>query len=444
MTGFTYLILFLLIIALAAIVPQALRKYHIPHVISLLLVGMAIGPNAMDLIGLLATHFARGYPVPQMLATIDGIGMLGLIFLMALAGMEVDLGIVRREKKAVCYLSLLTFALPAAAGYFVYAFFCPDDYVGKLLYASLFASHSVGVVFAVIRELQIAQTRFGVAVLASTVITDIASLILLAVCVQLKRHQTPGQLASISIFDHIPASALGGAFLPIFLAVILLYILLSFCLVPRLGTLLLGRIQPGDETQITFFLLVVLIVVFVGELIGVSVVVGAFVAGMGLSRVRAVQHDERALHRRLERIGYGLIIPFLFISIGMQSDLRVLWSGDGNFAIVSLTVIGLVGSKMFSGWLAMRLAGFGNDKSICAGLMTVPQLSATLAAAAVGRELGILNAQFFNAIIVLSVLTTLPAPVLVKLFILRRNIQFTHVDEDIGNISKHAGGEDLL
>ncbi len=444
MTGFTYLILFLILIALAAVVPQVLRRWHVPHVISLLLVGMAIGPNALDLIGLLATHFARGYPVPQMLATIDGIGMLGLIFLMALAGMEVDLGIVRREKTAVAWLSLLTFAIPAIAGYLVYAHFRPDDLIGKLLYASLFASHSVGVVFPVIRELKIAQTRFGVAVLASTVITDVASLVLLAVCVQMKRHQVPEDVYSVSLFDHIPPEALGGAFLPVFLAVILVYILSSFWMVPRLGTMMLGRIKPGDETQITFFLLTVLIVVFVGELIGVSVVVGAFVAGMGLARVKAVQHDERALHRRLERIGYGLIIPFLFLSIGMQSDLRVLWSGNGNAAIVILTVIGLVASKMLSGWLAMRLSGFTHEKGICAGLMTVPQLSATLAAAAVGLELGILDAQFFNAIIVLSVLTTLPAPILVKLLILRRNITFDRTDIELEGMPKHAGEEDLL
>lgn len=442
MTGFTFLILFLILIALAAIVPQALRRYHIPHVISLLLVGILIGPNAFDLIGLLATHFARGYPVPQMLATVDGIGMLGLIFLMALAGMEVDLDIVRREKSAVAWLSIVTFAIPAVAGYCVYAVFRPDDMIGKLMYASLFASHSVGVVFPVIREMKISQTRFGVAVLASTVITDMASLILLALCVQLKRHQVPAEITSISIFDHIPPESLGAAFLPLFLIVVLGYVLLSFWLVPKLGGKLLGKFHDGDEAQITFFLLTVLFVVFVGELIGVSVVVGAFVAGMGLARVKAILRDERALHKRLERIGYGLIIPFLFLSIGMQTDPGLLWAGGSSVAVIVLTVVGLVASKVFSGWLAMRLSGFGNDKGLCAGLMTVPQLSATLAAAAIGKELGILDEQFFNAIVLLAVLTTLPAPILVKLIISRRKITFTPSEGANGIVSEQE--EDLL
>jgi len=76
--------------------------------------------------------------------------------------------------------------------------------------------------------------------------------------------------------------------------------------------------------------------------------------------------------------------------------------------------------------------------------MTVPQLSATLAAAAVGLELGILDTQFFNAIIVLSVLTTLPAPILVKLLIMRRCITFDQLDVAIEAMPKHAGEEDLL
>jgi Kef-type K+ transport system membrane component KefB len=99
---------------------------------------------------------------------------------MALAGMEVNIRIVLSEKRAVGWLSLLTFAVPAATGYAVYRWFDPSDTIGKWVYASLFASHSVGIVFPVIRELKVTQTRFGVAVLASTVITDIASLILLA------------------------------------------------------------------------------------------------------------------------------------------------------------------------------------------------------------------------------------------------------------------------
>ena len=128
--------------------------------------------------------------------------------------------------------------------------------------------------------------------------------------------------------------------------------------------------------------------------------------------------------RKFEGIGYGFLIPFLFISIGMKTDLRMLFQSAGNLQIILLTVVGLVGSKVFSGWLALRLCGFSNVKGICAGVMTVPQLSATLAAAAIGKELGMLDNNFFNAIVVLSIVTTLPVPNLVRWIIEHYQLKF--------------------
>ena len=86
--------------------------------------------------------------------------------------------------------------------------------------------------------------------------------------------------------------------------------------------------------------------------------------------------------------------------------------------------VGLVLSKVFSGWLAMRISGFTSGYGVAAGLMTVPQLSATLAAAAIGREQGVLDGTFFNAIIILSVVTTLPVPTLVRVAIRRFGLTF--------------------
>ena len=137
------------------------------------------------------------------------------------------------------------------------------------------------------------------------------------------------------------------------------------------------------------------------------------------------------IFRKFEGIGYGFLIPFLFISIGMQTNLRVIFQSPGNIQIILLTVLGLVGSKIFSGWLSMRLAGFGNPEGVCAGLMTVPQLSATLAAAAIGKNLGMLDDNFFNAIIVLSIVTTLPVPNLVRLLIECFKLSFPTVNREL-------------
>jgi len=431
----TFLIVFLVLMVLVALVPQLLRRWHIPAVVAIMLIGIVIGPNSLDLIRHLNHFFGRGYPTEQIYVVLDALGLLGLIFLMALAGMEVNIRIVKSEKRAVGWLSFLTFVIPAAAGFAVYAFFEPSDTIGKWVYASLFASHSVGIVFPVIRELRVTHTRFGVAVLASTVITDIASLVLLAICIQFKRHAIPGGVAgSISIFDHIGPEVLGKWFPALFLAVIATFIVLSLWLLPKAMRRVLSRFHPNDDARIAFFLAGLLSVVFVGELIGISIIVSAFVAGMAMVEVRAFHEQGHVLHRKIEGIGYGFVIPFLFLTIGTKTDLRILLSAWENVAIVGATFLCLMISKVASGWLAMRLSGFENKKGLCAGLMTVPQLSATLAAAAVALQLQMISATFFNAIVCLSVLTTIPVPTLVKILIVKGKIQFTQADEHVAGL----------
>jgi len=422
--------MFLLLIALTAIVPQILRRFHVPGVVSILLIGILIGPNGIDLIRKLNHFLGRGYPTDQLYLVVEAMGLLGLVFLMALAGMEVNLRILLSEKRVVGWLSLLTFSIPALAGYFVYSLFEPQDGIGKWVYASLFASHSVGIVFPIIRELKVMKTRFGVAVLASTVITDIASLILLAVCIQLKRHQIPSRVAgSISIFDHIDPTVLGPWFIVTFIAVVLAYIGLSLWLVPVAARTIFDRLHPHDDTRLTFFLMGVLVVVFLGELIGVSIIVGAFIAGMAVVRAPAFHDKGHILHKKIEGAGHGVLIPFLFLTIGMKTDMRILFSAWENSAIVLATVAGLVVSKVGSGWLAMWVSGFTHKKGLCAGLMTVPQLSATLAAAAVALELDMIRPEFFNGIVCLSIATTIPVPMLVHLLITKGNIQFDEIQD---------------
>jgi Kef-type K+ transport system membrane component KefB len=99
MAGLTFLIVFLVLMALVAIVPHLLRRWHIPSVVAIMLIGMVIGPNALDLIRHLNHFLGRGYPTEQIHLVLEALGLLGLIFLMALAGMEVNLRIIKAEKR---------------------------------------------------------------------------------------------------------------------------------------------------------------------------------------------------------------------------------------------------------------------------------------------------------------------------------------------------------
>ncbi|MBQ4480940.1 MAG: cation:proton antiporter [Victivallales bacterium] len=425
-----FLILFIIFIALITLVPLALRRLGIPSVIALLVVGMVVGPSGCNLVHYLAKFLAgwldgsAQFAEATFTVLIDELGSLGLVFLMALAGMEADFKLIRTARKPVAALSILTFALPAITGFLVYHYFRPGDFAGKLLYASLFASHSVGIVFPVIRELGLTKTRFGAAVLISTVITDIASIILLAVAVQIRRTQL-GTAASggLSIFNSLDPGLFGHWFTPMFLIVVILFIVISISIVNKIGKRMVKRLESNIDLLVTFLLLTILVTVLAGEFVGINLIVGAFIAGLALSPLMHKEGIPVAVFYKFEGIGYGLLIPFLFISIGMDTDFSAFVS-ISNLQIILLTVIGLISSKIFSGWLSLRLTGFRNAEGLCAGFMTVPQLSATLAAAAIGKSLEMLDNNFFNAIIILSIVTTLPIPLIVRGIIRHYDLKF--------------------
>ena len=442
MTSSAFLIMFIALTALMALVPFMLRRLEIPSVIALLIVGMLIGPTGFDLIGHLSNWLGfLGTPgdaaakAAQATETakyfnslVSSMGSLGLMFLMALAGMEADFKLIKTVRKPVITLSIMTFLIPAITGYIIYRHFEPGNLAGKLLYASLFASHSVGIVFPVMRELNLSQTRFGASVLISTIITDIASIILLAVSVQLYRQSTNISHMigrdTLSIFDHVSGEFFGNSFMVIFLLIVLCYLIFTIFSVSFLGKKLLKYFNPGEDVLITLILAVVLAAVLLGEIFGINLVVGAFIAGLGLSQI--VKDDNMLLFRRFESIGYGFLIPFLFVSIGMSTDFSV-FRNLSNLNVILFTVIGLIVSKIASGYFSMRVNKFDRPASLAAGLMTVPQLSATLAAAAIGKDMGILNPVYFNAIIVLSIVTTLPVPTLVRLVLKKSSSKFRNV-----------------
>ena len=453
MSNDAFLILFMILITLMAVMPLFLSRFKIPQVISLLIVGMVIGPNGLDLIGKLAPALSFLGGNPKMIeensfTLINSLGSLGLLFLMTLAGMEADFKLIRSSRRPVVALSILTFLLPAISGFLVYGYFRAEDFPGKLLYASLFASHSVGIVFPIIRELKITKTIFGSAVLISTVITDVASIVLLAVSVQMKKVsvESGGLQKSLSLFDYVDPSIFGSFFTVVSLLIVLLYFCLVLYLVPKAGDLIFRVLNNGEDMIMTCFIFLILAVVLAGEFLGINLVVGAFLAGLGLSRVMQDPRYNTALDvfHKFEGIGYGFLIPFLFISIGMKTDLRMLFESMNNVSIILLTVCGLVGSKVFSGWLALRLCGFSHLKGLCAGVMTVPQLSATLAAAAIGKELGMLDNNFFNAIIVLSIVTTLPVPNLVRWMIEHYHLRFRSQGEEPPQESRQEIQDQLL
>lgn len=436
----TYLFAFLVLIALIAVVPTVFRRWHVPSVVALMVTGIVIGPNGLDVLGWIGEVSRSAVTGAALYQVVNALGFLGLVFLMALAGVETNLRLLANERKSVATLSTLTFLMPSVAGFFVYWLFADAGsawVVPAVVYASLFASHDVGIVFPVLRELGLMKSRFGVTVLSATIVTDILSLVTLAVCIQLHAMgAAPGDgmhlVQSISVLDRFDLTWLGAWFTPCFLAVIVLFLAAVMAVVPLLWKVVERIVPHAHETKPTFFVLMVLLMVLLGEMLGINLIVSAFVTGIAVARTPGFRNPSDGVHAKLEAIGFGLVIPFLFLCFGFEADLKTLFGMAGaegadvlrGWLIAGATVAGLIVSKVASGWLALRFTGFSDRQAFCAGMMTVPQLSATVAAALIATNLGILGKEFFNAIVVLSLCTAIPFPPLVRLFIVKGHVPF--------------------
>ena len=133
MDSMTYLLMLVILTALIAIIPQIAKRFHVSSVVAIMLAGIAIGPHSINLLQKLNHFMGRRFPTERLYSVVDVFGLLGLVFLMSLAGLEADLRIIRRERRAVAWLSTLTFFIPAIAGFFVYWISEPDHLVGQLL-----------------------------------------------------------------------------------------------------------------------------------------------------------------------------------------------------------------------------------------------------------------------------------------------------------------------
>jgi Kef-type K+ transport system membrane component KefB len=154
-------VLFLVVI----IGPPLLERARLPGIIGLLVGGHVIGPNGLDLIG------AGNTTVPEL-------GQLGLLYLMFVAGVELDLALLRVHRRAVIVFGLITFAVPMLLGSLV-GFSMSWSAPAAILLGSLMASHTL-LVYPTVRNAGLATHPAVATAVGATVITDTASLIVLA------------------------------------------------------------------------------------------------------------------------------------------------------------------------------------------------------------------------------------------------------------------------
>ncbi len=370
-------LIFFLILAMGLFFSELFERLRLPYVVALILAGVLIGPLGLD--------------VFELTPTILFFGAIGVIMLMFMAGIEVRTDILGRVGKKVVLLALMNGAIPALVGFTVAHFF-GFDLLTAIIIGTIFISSSIAVIIPSLEERGLIETEIGAVIIGATVIEDMASLFILAVIFQLSSPRTA-----------LP--------LPIFIAAFAGSAIALKIIIPRFEKWFFSERNPDKfEDEIRFVIIVTIATVLLFEFLGVHPIIAGFLVGFILSKIVSTHR----LTSKLHAISYGIFIPVFLIEIGIETDLTA-FVGASNLLIATFAIIGgLIASKILSGFLAGRLGGFSGKTSLLIASASIPQLSTTLAVAFVASELGLFDPSLEASIVVLSIVTVLIAPFLIR------------------------------
>lgn len=372
---------FALVMLLLLLAPLASTRLRLPDIVGLILAGVLVGE--------------KGLGIFHLDTTFQLLGSVGLLYLMFLAGLEINLNEFHRYRKPSLVFGILTFLVPMLLGTFGARHLLGYSWQKAILLASMFASHTL-LPFSITQRLGISKNRAVTTTIGGTIFTDTAALLVLAVIVKEGTHGAAA-MASDSLASFWGIMALSLTLL-LFLALVLL---------PRLGYWFLRRVAPDGSSEFIFILAVVFLTAYAAELAGVEGIIGAFLAGLAMS---SLVPERSVLTARLHFVGNALFIPFFLLSVGMRVDLRVFLSGLDGWTVSTFMVVGVTVSKWIAAELSGRVLGFdGDERGLVFGL-SVNQAAATLAAVLVGHRVGIFDEAVLNGTIMMILVTCLIGP----------------------------------
>ena len=360
--------IFAIVLIIILLAPVLLRKLRIPAIIGLILAGMAIGDHGFNIV-------AKG--------SINLFGTAGLLYIMFLAGLELDMAEFKKNKYKSLVFGFFTFAIPLGLGFAVCYYILEFSLVATLLVSSMFATHTL-VAYPLASRLGITKNEAVTVTVGGTIITDTAVLLILAVIA----GSADGELTRVFWFK------LGGSFLLFAFGVLFTF--------PLIGRWFFKKIKDDQTTHFVFVLALVFLAAWLAELAGVEGIIGAFLAGLALNQL--IPHTS-ALMNRIEFAGNAIFIPFFLISVGMIVDLRVLLNGPDALLIAGvLTVMALL-TKWLAAFITQKIFGYSVvQRNVIFGLST-SHAAATIAVILIGFNLGLIDKNVLNGTIILILVT---------------------------------------
>ena len=368
--------------------PPLVERMGLPGILGLMLGGVVLGPHVLDI-------SPRSSEIGNFFAE------LGRVFLMFLIGLEINLQDFRKQAVASSVFGLATFAVPMAAGVAVgFAFGYGTN--ASILIGSLLASHTL-LALPVLEKYGLLNSRFALATIGATIFTDIASLLVLAVCLSV-------HISGVFSPAHLGELVFGLA----------VYCVLVLGAIPWIGRVYLSKQRDNDEAvQFSFVMLAVVVAAIGAKLIELEDIVGAFLCGIAVNQV--LEHGPG--REKLEFLGKTFFVPIFFLAVGAGLDLKMFANSlSTNLSFVLAIVAALIVGKLAAAVVTQLTARYTWNEGLGMWSLSLPQLAATLAAAltafqtynAAGERL--IDETVMSAVIVLMVVTATLGPILTQRF----------------------------
>lgn len=376
------IVAFALLLAIILTIPPLFERIKLPGLVGLLVAGVALGPSGLGLLN-------------NESETMRLLSDIGLVYLMFVAGLEIDLEQFNKTRNRSLGFGSLTFLVPLIVGTLVGRLF-GFGWNSSILIGSLFASHTL-LAYPIVSRMGVVNNEAVTVTIGATIFTDVGALLVLAICVGI--HQ--GDFSMVKL-----ATLLGS------LAIYTVLILFGFS---WLGKEFFRRTGNEEGNQFLFVLLVVFVSAVGAQVIGVEKIVGAFLAGLAVNQAVG----EGPVKEKVMFVGSVLFIPIFFVDMGLLIKLPVFIQSLTNLQSLGLTlaiVAGLISSKFIAALLAKLAYRYNWQELITMWSLSLPQVAATLAATLVGYRAGLLTEGVLNGVIVLMLVTATLGPILTTRF----------------------------
>lgn len=361
--------IFLVVLLIMLCAPMILNRLKIPHVIGLILAGVLVGPH--------------GFYILARDMSFEVFGQVGILYLMFLAGLEIDMYHLKRNIGRGAVFGLYTFFIPlliGAAGAYI---FLGLDLLTSTLLASMFAAHTL-LAYPIISRLGLSKNPAVIIAIAGTIFTVLGSLTVLAGVVGVCHDGAFSILGTLKL-----------------LAMLVIYCILTVYLFPRIARWFFKRYSDGIM-QFIFVLAVVFVAAQSAVAIGIEGVFGAFMAGLVLNRYVPARSP---LMSRIEFVGNAIFIPYFLIGVGMLINMGVLLKGWNTVYVATVMSVIAMGSKWLAAYAAQRTYHLKPiDRSVLYQL-TNAHTAVALAVVMIGYNMHIFGEEILNGTVIMILVT---------------------------------------